>query len=362
MPSAPRRHHYVTKAYLDGFLEPEETCLYCYGRKRFKPFLAAPQNLANRRDYHSFRRKDGSLDFSLETLIEREFESPGIPVLRRLAIGKGSLHSSQRFALASLIALQNVRVPYEREFMDRHYKEELLGYLREMDEASLKLGGPVNAVDVAVNSSGETPKADEWQTFRRKDIESLLREKADDIDGFSRETFPQIARDVAVIYSRMKWTVYLTNGNSRFITTDCPVVTTFRNGPRPGAGIKDPDCEISFPLSSRALLRIKHDSWSVKDPEKKRSPWKRRKNFSRNSAIEVIQVDDNAVRLYNECQVDRAYMWAFSGTIQDWLLTRMQNPSKGPKRVKAIVDSESLLCSDGRPPQLRKRQFVVSAD
>jgi hypothetical protein len=77
----------------------------------------------------------------------------------------------------------------------------------------------------------------------------------------------------------------------------------------------------------------------------------------------VIQVDDNAVRIYNECQVDQTYMWTFSGTIQDWLLARMQNPSKGPKRVKAIIDSESLRCSDGKSPQLtRRRQFVVSAD
>ncbi|MGC2108608.1 MAG: DUF4238 domain-containing protein, partial [Candidatus Korobacteraceae bacterium] len=319
MPTAPRRHHYVTKAYLDGFLETGEACLYCYGRKRAQPFLAAPVNLANIRDYHSFKRADGSLDSSLETVIEREFESPGIPILRRLATGKTSLRFSQRFALASLIALQNVRVPYEREFMDRHYKEELLGYLREMDEASLRLGGPVNAVHVAVNSSGEEPKADAWRTFKRKDIEALLREREHDTDNFSREAFLQIAREMAVTYSRMKWTVYLTSGKGRFITTDCPVVTSFRNGPKLGAGIKDPDCEISFPLSSRTLLRMKHDHWSLKDPERKRYPWKRRKTAGRNSAIELIQVDDNAVRLHNECHVDQAYMWTFSGAVQGWL-------------------------------------------
>jgi hypothetical protein len=363
MAGAPRRHHFVTKAYLDGFLEPEETGLFCYGRKRPKPFITAPVNLAHIRDYHSVKRADGSLDFSLEALIEREFETPGIPVLRRLSAGKASLGLSQRLALASLTALQGVRVPYEREFMDRHNRESLLGYIQEMDEGTRRLGKPVNAIEVAISTSDKVPAPEAWHRIERKDVEALLRETQDDPRRFSGETFLSLARDVAEIYARMKWTLYLATGENRFITTDCPVVRTFRNGPKPGMDIRSADCEISFPLSSRALLQMKHDNWSLSDADKKRSTWKRRQGRICNSEIGVIQADDDSVRLFNECHVDHAHLWAFSGAFQDWLLARMQGSPKGLKRVKAVADTESLLQSGGRPPQLtRKRELVVEID
>jgi hypothetical protein len=50
MPGIPRRHHFVTKAYLEGFLELGEKHLSCYMRRRSEPFLSMPVNLANIRD------------------------------------------------------------------------------------------------------------------------------------------------------------------------------------------------------------------------------------------------------------------------------------------------------------------------
>ena len=81
MTSIPRQHHFVTKAYLEGFLEPGEKHLVCYVRKKIGSFLSTPRDLANIRDFHSFRRPEGTIDSSLETRIEREIESPGIPLV-----------------------------------------------------------------------------------------------------------------------------------------------------------------------------------------------------------------------------------------------------------------------------------------
>lgn len=110
MPGLPRLHHYVTKSYLDGFLEPDTKQPHCYMRRKSRPFLTTPANLANIRDFHSFKRHDDSIDTSLETQIEREIETPGIPLLRTLASGKVNF-DKQRSFIARLVALQHVRVP-----------------------------------------------------------------------------------------------------------------------------------------------------------------------------------------------------------------------------------------------------------
>ena len=133
MPGLPRRHHYLTKASLDGFLEPDVKQLFCYMRRKPEPFATTPVNLANIRDFHSFKRPDGSIDTSLETQIEREIEIPGIPLLRKLALGKVNLDYQQRSIVARLVALQNVRVPYERSFMDQNNIDNLRSYIEEMD-------------------------------------------------------------------------------------------------------------------------------------------------------------------------------------------------------------------------------------
>jgi len=117
MPGIPRRHHFVTKAYLEGFLELGKKHLSCYMRRRSEPFLSMPVNLANIRDFHSLKRPDGSIDTSLEILIEREIESPGIPLIRKLASERSILDYKQR-SLVARLGLQSVRVPHERSFMD----------------------------------------------------------------------------------------------------------------------------------------------------------------------------------------------------------------------------------------------------
>src|ERR1035437_5213101 len=60
-----------------------EKHLCCYGRKKSAPFLTASENLANRHDYYSLKAPDGMIDYSLETPIGTEIESPGNPVIQK---------------------------------------------------------------------------------------------------------------------------------------------------------------------------------------------------------------------------------------------------------------------------------------
>src|SRR5437879_627758 len=129
MPPRPRQHHYVTKAYLDGFLEPHCRQLFCYGRRRQSAFRRSPQDLAKERDYYSLRRPDGTWNDSLELKLQKHVEDPGLEVVRMLVDGKTRLNWEQRDRLSLLIAAQRFRVPHMRDLMDSHAKEEICALL-----------------------------------------------------------------------------------------------------------------------------------------------------------------------------------------------------------------------------------------
>jgi Protein of unknown function (DUF4238) len=362
MAGHPRRHHYVTKAYLDGFLEPGEKLLFCYGRKKAKAFRAAPEKLAHIRDYHSFRKEDGTLDFTLEERIEQRIESPGIPIIRMLLEGRTSLDTAQRLRLARLIALQNVRVPYERDFMDQQNKGILEGYLADMDEESLRRGVPVNAIEVAVNTTGREPKPHEWRLVRRETVNSELGAIEADPRRFSRESFFELAENLANIISKMKWTVIYGTCGIPFITSDCPVVTRDKNERRYFPGLLDLDTEVHFPLSRNAVIRIEHDKSCQLLPRRKQ--FRRQKRVMRTQTREIMTVQANTqmAQYLNDLVVARSYLWTVSGTDQSWLLERMQEPSKVPKRTRAIVESEGKTSNSVGSDLRMKKEFVMFSD
>jgi hypothetical protein len=359
MAAPPRRHHYVTKAYLDGFVEPNERFLFCYGRKKLEAFPATTQNLANKRDYHSFRRKDGTLDFTLETKIEQRIESPGIPIIRMLSEGNTNLNRAQRWRLARLIALQKVRVPYERDFMDQQHKIILEGYLTDMDEMSRRRGFQVDDIEIAVCATDRKPKPSEWMRITRDRVNSELRDIGADQQRFSRESFFDLAEKLVGRIFNMKWTVFYGTGEARFITSDCPVVTRDKNGRQYFSGFDDSDTEVYFPLSKNALIRMEHDNSCQLLPRRKQIHRQKRVMRAKTQEIIVVQADDQVVQSLNELVVTRAHLWTVSGTSQSRLLERMRQPSKDQKRTKAIVQSESISTNQVGQRLLTKKEFVV---
>lgn len=136
----PRQHHYVTRAYLEGFLEPPSNQIFCYGRRRHRVFWSRPEDLAKQRDYYSFKRPDGSWDDMLEHLLDEKIESPGISVLRKLVGGDTRLSWADRQHLSMFIATQRMRVPYFREMLDANYKQLVHQLRKDYEEKERELG------------------------------------------------------------------------------------------------------------------------------------------------------------------------------------------------------------------------------
>jgi hypothetical protein len=73
----PEDQHYVSAAYLRGFVPDGERALFV--RRRYKKtwFRQVPENIATRKNFYSILREEGCWDDTLEDLLAREIEGPG---------------------------------------------------------------------------------------------------------------------------------------------------------------------------------------------------------------------------------------------------------------------------------------------
>jgi len=128
----PKQQHYVAKAYLDGFVAPGANQLVCYARNG-KLFPRRTQDIAKERNFYAFKDERGEWDDSLEKIIERTVETPGLPVLQQLAKATTRLNWDERKAVALLVAFQEMRTPASLQRTIDYTKamtERLLRYVR----------------------------------------------------------------------------------------------------------------------------------------------------------------------------------------------------------------------------------------
>lgn len=315
----PKQHHYVTKAYLDGFLEPGEEQLVCYGRG-YKSFLKSPDALGKQRNYYALRAKDGAWDDSLEKMIESTVEVPGLPTIKKLASGKTNLNWDERRALALLIAFQEMRTPSAR------------AQLRLMSELMTN------------------------QIVKTKDTTELPREHTlflgdgkgggnpasigDFIDGHNlylddhsmaiHQASIRAAFELQHFYTHMKFTVLYAPNGASFLTTDTLVIRVFHAKVDVGGGLDRPDVEVRFPLSRKAFLSVTHDFPRIRAIEKATGA-KQKKLRKSLPGIRVRHIDKPEVFALNRGHARHAQRWVFSGTDMPWVDQILAGASMAPQ-------------------------------
>ena len=142
-----------------------------------------------------------------------------------------------------------------------------------------------------------------------------------------------MAKEFALVFGHMKWTVYYVAGKNRYITSDCPVVMSFANPHVSPAGLMRKDCQVLFPLSSTALLSMQHDQ-KLNEQLMKLGPSRRATRLlNRLPEIGCVLADDNAVMRFNEQQAEHAYRWVFGGQELPWLPDRLRRRSRNIRQV-----------------------------
>jgi hypothetical protein len=217
----PKQHHYVTEAYLEGFRAPLEKQLFCHGRNRGF-FQKSPNELASQRNFYAIKTEDGQWDDSLEHLIEKAVESPGLPVVKKLSEGKTRLNWQDRQALSLLVAFQEMRTPAARQQARSATKALTDRILQEV-----KAANPEQKSIELIGKSGGSSTAT---------LEEIAASQ-DDLENDHSEEIHRLAMGPALklhrYYKRMKYTVHYPLGEAKFITTDTPVITCVPRQPGP---------------------------------------------------------------------------------------------------------------------------------
>jgi hypothetical protein len=113
----PKQHHYVHRAYLEGFVDPEgerrgESYIWAYLPTK-SPFRQKPDRIAKRNYYYCFDKENRRL-FDFEHTLQK-LEDISLSVLRKLRARNFSIDPEERLTFAGYIALSYTRVPtFER--------------------------------------------------------------------------------------------------------------------------------------------------------------------------------------------------------------------------------------------------------
>ncbi len=117
----PKQHHYVQRAYLEGFVDPDqkrhgETYLWAYLPKK-SSFRQKPDRIAKRNYYYCFDRENRR-QFDFEDTLQK-LEDVSLPVLRKLRCLQFDITPEERLTFAGYVALSNTRVPVFEHLVNR---------------------------------------------------------------------------------------------------------------------------------------------------------------------------------------------------------------------------------------------------
>lgn len=215
----PKCHHYVHRAYLEGFLDPDlerirEPFLWMYMGNKF-PFRQRPERVAKRNYYYCYRdgeKKSFEAEHNLQKL-----EDLALPTLRQLRERHFALKDEDRLTFAGYIALAHTRVPtFERRI---NHLTELLS-AKQVEFAASNTRFLESAAKEIRKTTGEEISAKEFQ--KRLTGGSVMVSQTN--RGWSlRETFRTLLGLQTFIF-RMHWTFLLTPPDVQgFLTSDNPV-------------------------------------------------------------------------------------------------------------------------------------------
>ena len=235
--SEPRKHHFLPQFYLRGF-SIDRRGIFQVEKSTGRHYVCQIKDIAAIRDYHELDGTDTDDPYLFEKKLA-EVEGQQAAHLQSTLV-EGITQEHHRLSLLELLAVMRMRVPAVKEHIDRSY------------------GSTVRATALALQRSGRLPTPP-------KGLEETLRVENLDIKVLNWKCLEVMFRmgsseKVLHILARMRATLYRAPFGSRFVTSDQPVAlyhpTLWKSAY--GAGPGTLGVEVSFPLSSRALVMLDH--------------------------------------------------------------------------------------------------------
>lgn len=251
-PPQPKRHHYVPRFYLEGFVDPAyevkgQSALWVYERGK-RPRKSSPSKAAVERYFYA-HEQDGDRSVAAEHAIQK-LEDEALPVLRHIRKGTLNITAQERAIFSGFMALMVTRVPRFRIFTDREARR-LLEHLKSL----LHEPGGLEAW-VEQHEREHDRKLIGGAEQLRSEVESGSCYDEAHAPRVRLGVMFQQAMELSPRFYQTTWTLLQAREGEFFVTSDDPV---FLDDPqaRPGSRVgfaSSPTVEYMFPLDRQFCL------------------------------------------------------------------------------------------------------------
>jgi hypothetical protein len=257
MPAAePKSHHYVHRAYLEGFQDPDlerqgRSVVWAYMPDK-NPFLQKPERVA-RRNYYYCYELENQRQFRAEHDLQR-MEDMALPILDRVRHKSFSLNPDDRLTLAGYVALSHTRVPTFQRATD---KLACLHSAKQMEHIANDPKARSWAIAKIFEETGEKIDPDDFY----KKLTGGSVEITQGNRGWSLKQMFDTMLWLQELIFEMGWSFLVSpDGDPGFLTSDNPV-SLFDpvGGLYGGVGfVSSPAAYFTFPLCRSVCLIAQH--------------------------------------------------------------------------------------------------------
>jgi hypothetical protein len=338
------KHHYVTCAYLKNMLAARETRLWVYERNSPRVFRNIPANLASARAYYTIIHKNGEEDDRFEKFLAADVESPGIAVIRKLSDGFRQLKMQEIVHGATLIAVQELRVPSMRHQLLTMMKGVGNSFLKSIMSRPGLMESTLRELQDAGKISTSVTANEMRRSYDEQEFEIVPSHSAD------LWALSVSLKSLIETYSAMKWRVLVAPGPT-FHTSDAPVCREYPETSNLPAGRGNPDLTIYFPISARRVLMLQHDQ---KKHERSNQLIAAGRNqeaerlWNRTPEIRYSFISAAVAERINRIVIERAMRWIYSPVEKPEVPTLFRGESRNLRIKMRELDQEGTLQSTFR--------------
>lgn len=267
----PIRHHYLPRAYLDGFAA-DNGFVWVYDRVRNECRRQKSLNTAVINHYYSVPDSSGKQRTELETDLMQFIDGAGISAINT-ARQSATINREERAQIAVYCAFLKYRVPeFEKSF--NHMSEKMVKWMSKKSFSS-----PERTADIVSSMKKDTGYDGDVDIKALTEFAQKGNFSVKTCRALSLHTMLHAAMDIAHSLDAMDWCFYRPPSNKTFVTTDNPFVLLppphWQPGGFYGFGICTRGAQKVIPLAQDLCLFIYDEgrglSWRTANREQTRA-------------------------------------------------------------------------------------------
>jgi hypothetical protein len=240
-----KRHHYIPKFYLNGFVDPNnKPYIWVYEKGKPQVIEAIPRDVAVQKNYYTIPTPEGKDSESFENFLAN-IERHVAPIFRKIE-AQSNLTENDRWWFAILLTLIMTRVPNFRENIEKACAEVIKKYAMISASNARAFEASVASFEQETGQKIDMPK----EEFRKFMLEGNYNIEV--YPHFSLRMVTMGVKDLSPIFYGMKWTFIKATEDYKFVTSDNPLhLHNPTPGPPPfsGVGLCHKNIQVTFPIS-----------------------------------------------------------------------------------------------------------------